>query len=1109
MSTATSANALIDIITSEVDDVRNKSLDSICADANLQTLLDLANELDRFWRSSDNLYHRVRAMFFLSAIHRFYAPEQLDRSHFGLIPFESYSHLLERRFTESIDTLLTHQREHGPSDGISSALAQAYHELAFQTLADQVRRSVRTVRGNQWMFRIGHPDDHPLRVRPELLAQDAQGGYPILTEQTAVRMDFTHSAWSDIFFLGMDFPAGAQVINASINLGVCGRDDRPQPPIETYLRVIDEPVLRLVSVDLNAHVDVTSIPDVFDFARDYLGLLKAAVIAAGIIPPGMEGCDQPISDALSRLVGPGRGIELVSRVNDIPKGSRLAVSTNLLGSLISICMRATNQIAQLEGPCEERDRRIIAARAILGEWIGGSGGGWQDSGGVWPGIKLIAGQAASDTDPEFGISRGRLLPQHSVFDDNEISAETRQKLQNSLVLVHGGMAQNVGPILEMVTEKYLLRSPDEWEARQEAIHLLGEVTAALKSGDIKALGAATTKNFFGPLQTIIPWCTNLYTNSLVEQARKTFGEEFWGFWMLGGMAGGGMGFIFSPERKVEAQKWLQSAMLATKHDLQSSLPFAMDPVVYDFAINDSGTASQLLRNDAGKMPKSYYSLMVPGWLRADSRQLSPQIRCELERLGDEIRSGNVGDFRGLIENILPESQSDTSTESTLDELLSTNGFDREMHEQIRADLRAGRIGISHNRLSPNTVIENVIPDDVHDLREGTSNRHIEVGSAAIANGEVAVMTLAAGVGSRWTEGAGVVKGLHPFCKFGDRHRSFLEVHIAKSRKVAEQHGTAFPHIITTGYLTHQPIVDFLQINDNYNYTGEVVVSPGRSVGLRTIPMMRDLQFAWEEMPQQVLDEQKQKMRASLRSALIQWAQTTGEASDYTDNVPLQCLHPVGHWYEFPNLLRNGTLARLLAEAPKLKYLMLHNVDTLGANIDPGALGCHIENGDCLSFEVIDRRIDDRGGGLARVNGSPRLLEGMAMPHEQDEFRLSYYNSMTTWIDIDQLLGVFGLNREGLSNTSQVNSAVRKLSQRMPTYVTIKDVKKRWGHGQEDIFPVCQFEKLWGDMTALPEVGCGFFVVPKLRGQQLKQQAQLDGWLRDGSAAKIEALCSWG
>ena len=40
---------------------------------------------------------------------------------------------------------------------------------------------------------------------------------------------------------------------------------------------------------------------------------------------------------------------------------------------------------------------------------------------------------------------------------------------------------------------------------------------------------------------------------------------------------------------------------------------------------------------------------------------------------------------------------------------------------------------------------------------------------------------------------------------------------------------------------------------------------------------------------------------------------------------------------------------------------------------------------------------------------------------------------------------------------------------LPTYITIKDVKKRWGHGQEDVFPVAQWEKLWVDMTALPEV----------------------------------------
>jgi hypothetical protein len=79
---------------------------------------------------------------------------------------------------------------------------------------------------------------------------------------------------------------------------------------------------------------------------------------------------------------------------------------------------------------------------------------------------------------------------------------------------------------------------------------------------------------------------------------------------------------------------------------------------------------------------------------------------------------------------------------------------------------------------------------------------------------------------------------------------------------------------------------------------------------------------------------------------------------------------------------------------------------------------------------------------------------------------------------------------------------------MPTYVTLKEVKKRWGHGQEDIFPVCQFEKLWVDMSSLPEIDARFVAVPRLRGQQLKDQAQLDGWLRDGSAAYVESLCEW-
>jgi hypothetical protein len=371
-----------------------------------------------------------------------------------------------------------------------------------------------------------------------------------------------------------------------------------------------------------------------------------------------------------------------------------------------------------------------------------------------------------------------------------------------------------------------------------------------------------------------------------------------------------------------------------------------------------------------------------------------------------------------------------------------------------------------------------------------------------------MVSLAAGAGSRWTQGAGVVKALHPFCKLGGRHRTFLEVHLAKSRRVSQLAGTSVPHVFTTSYLTHGPISECLRREQNYHYPGPVLLSRGANVGLRLVPTQRDLRFMWEEMPQQVLDEQQQKVRESLRTALTNWAVSTGEASNYTDNVPLQCLHPVGHFFELPNLVRNGTLTALLRERPNLKTLLLHNIDTVGADLDPCLLGHHLESGAALTFEVITRRIEDRGGGLARVDGRVRLVEGLAMPREELEFALRFYNTMTTWIDIDAFLTALGLTRTNLDDEEAVTAAVRNLAHRLPTYVTLKDVKKRWGHGQEDIFPVAQFEKLWGDLTALPEVASRYSVVPRSRGQQLKDQAQLDGWLRDGSATHVERLCTW-
>ncbi len=1107
---------VIDLIDASDAGTRDQPIDRWCHDRSAAELLDACAALDAYRRRETNLYRRVRALFFLAAIHRYHLPARPEFPRLGRVPYDGFHLVLDRRFEEALAVFGASQTAAGPSETLSSACAAAYHALGFQTLADQVRRTVRSTRGNAWMFRLGHPLDQPLRIRRDLLVRDpAAGAYPLLRERTPVRMDLTHCGWSDIFFLGMDYPEGARVLNVSIDLGVRGRDPAPQPPIEAYVRVIEEPVIRLASVDLEATARIETLDDVFDFGRDYLGLLRAAVIAAGLVPPGIERSGARLADLLASICGPGRGFELVSHVNRIPKGSRLAVSTNLLGALIGVLMRATGQIASLEGPMEEPERRMVAARAILGEWLGGSGGGWQDSGGLWPGIKLIEGVPADAGDPEFGISRGRLLPRHTLLGLDRIPAAARQRLQDSLVLVHGGMAQNVGPILEMVTEKYLLRSEAEWTGRQQAVATLDHILALLASGDIRALGAALTANFFGPLQTIIPWVSNRYTEQIIARAQTAFGEDFWGFWMLGGMSGGGMGFVFAPHRRAEGQAALAEIMLGTKRELDTALPFAMDPVVYDFAINERGSVCTRLTGGDALLPVGYYQHAVPGFLRREARDLSPRERADLQQFTRAARAtpAFAAALPTLLDHLLPTDAAGGASGRVLDDLLAEHGFDRAQHEQIRSDLRAGRIGLAMNRLPTTTRIDDVAPTDLLDA-DGRLGGHApepgwrEVGEAALRRGDVAVVSLAAGVGSRWTQGAGVVKALHPFAKLGGLHRSFADVHLAKTRRTAETCGVDVPHVFTTSYLTHAPIAQYLRTVCGADVDRTVFVSPGRSIGLRLVPTVRDLHFAWEETAQQRLDEQKQKVLDSVRSALTAWARAAGEATDYTDNVPGQCLHPVGHWFEVPNLLKNGTLARILERHPGIRTLLVHNIDTLGATIDPLLLGWFQTTGATFGWEVMARRIEDHGGGLARVDGRVRLVEGLALPREEDEFALTFYNSNTCWIDVDRLLDLFGLSRGDLTDTERTATAVRAMAARVPTYVTLKDVKKRWGHGQEDVFPVAQFEKLWGDMTGLPDVRSVFAAVPRSRGQQLKDQAQLDAWVRDGSAAFIDTLCRW-
>ena len=248
-----------------------------------------------------------------------------------------------------------------------------------------------------------------------------------------------------------------------------------------------------------------------------------------------------------------------------------------------------------------------------------------------------------------------------------------------------------------------------------------------------------------------------------------------------------------------------------------------------FAINDRGTFADLLEADSALMPSGYYTLVVPGLLRQDRHALSALRRAELDKFGAACRTRP--ELRGVVQTLfdvmLPRGKAEAAGGPTLTTLLEENGFDRAQHEQIRQDLKQGRIGLAQNRLAGNATIEDAGIGDVQDVSQWRSQkRDLEfLGRASLRKGEVAVVTLAAGAGSRWTQGAGVVKALHPFCRLGGRHRTFIEVHLAKNRRVARSVGTTVPHVFTTSYLTHAPTEAFLARQKNYGYRRPPVSFP--------------------------------------------------------------------------------------------------------------------------------------------------------------------------------------------------------------------------------------------------------------------------------------------
>jgi len=114
-------------------------------------------------------------------------------------------------------------------------------------------------------------------------------------------------------------------------------------------------------------------------------------------------------------------------------------------------MRATGQARSLTGQLEEHERRLVAARAILGEWLGGSGGGWQDSGGVWLAMKPT--KSAVVDRKTLMSRRDTLLAELAQLEARrregsalpEKSERRRLRILNELEQIYSELDATVGP----------------------------------------------------------------------------------------------------------------------------------------------------------------------------------------------------------------------------------------------------------------------------------------------------------------------------------------------------------------------------------------------------------------------------------------------------------------------------------------------------------------------------------------------------------------------------------------------------------------------------------------------------------------------------------------
>ncbi len=298
--------------------------------------------------------------------------------------------------------------------------------------------------------------------------------------------------------------------------------------------------------------------------------------------------------------------------------------------------------------------------------------------------------------------------------------------------------------------------------------------------------------------------------------------------------------------------------------------------------------------------------------------------------------------------------------SALDELDPTSAEVLREHRFDEATFRALAERYRRDPASFDLTIRGLVepprPGDLVTMarRSSERGRHLQgLGEDAIGRGEVAVAVLNGGMATRF---GGVVKGVVEVLP----GRSFLQLVAHGVRAAGERAGGVIPLLLMNSVATDEPTQEHLR------RTGGLGLGSG---------LVRC--FTQNAFP-----------RLTAGGRLL--AGDDGRAS----------LYGPGHG-DFPDALRGSGSLRWLAERG-VRFLVLCNVDNLGATVDPLVLGHHVDGGRPVTVELAPRWPGDRGGAPARVDGRLEIVEQFRFPPRFDQDRIGVFNTNTFVFDVAAL-----------------------------------------------------------------------------------------------------------